>query len=649
MQRSQSESLSDQRNDLNLTQKARVYFWCGGQSLVEILVGLGVISIMVGASTYALVTVLRSSTITEQSQSAGLIGNSLLESVSTLSEANWNAVYNLQKTLSNHYFLIKSSASTPTAITGDESVLEQDVFYGLLGHWKLDEISGINAYDSSSNDNLGTLTNMVDINSGLVGYWKFDEGSGSIATDFSGNNYTGTLTNSPTREVSKDCKWGGCLSFDGLDDYVVSPDVSNGFDVNYATISGWMYKTANAADHHTVMSRNSNSFIINFYGSTFETYFFTSGGTCYNSGISYTQYLNGWHHFAASYNGSESKLYIDGALVKTQTGCSGFLNTSSEGVYIGTRGSVSGRLAAKLDDVRIYNRALADSEISRLYNMNNCKVGNCLNFDGVDDVIDFGNISSFNFVNEPFSLSTWFKNINPSGYDTIMGKGGFWANDEYQMFTLGGLLYFYVSKGDVRYSTTYPILSDQWYYAVGVYDGSAIKLYVNGVLVNQTAVSDLNITNTSSFRIGRAGSDPFSGLIDDARVYDRALSATEITQLYNSPVYSRYFYVDNVNRTNCGTGDVTTDAESECLGTTGVSQDPATQKITVGTSWSLKGANENIENSIFVSRWINSVTEQSDWGGSNSVSGAVSEFSNDYFDYSNISTTTSGAIKISGI
>ena len=142
----------------------------------------------------------------------------------------------------------------------------------------------------------------------------------------------------------------------------------------------------------------------------------------------------------------------------------------------------------------------------------------------------------------------------------------------------------------------------------------------------------------------------FSGLIDDARLYNRALSSVEITQLYNSPAYSRYFYIDNVNRKACGSGEISTSPATVCSGSANdIGEDPATQKITIGTSWNLKGANETLENSIFVTRWINSVTEQSDWGGSDSVSGAVSDFGDDYSEYSGISTTTTGAIKILGI
>ena len=62
------------------------------------------------------------------------------------------------------------------------------------------------------------------------------------------------------------------------------------------------------------------------------------------------------------------------------------------------------------------------------------------------------------------------------------------------------------------------------------YDGAALRLYVNGVLTATQARTGAIETNTSPVRIG--GNSPygefFQGLIDEVRVYNRALSQTEI-------------------------------------------------------------------------------------------------------------------------
>ena len=419
-----------------------------GQSLVEVLVGLGIISIMVGASTYALVSVLRSSTVTEQNQSAGLIGNGLLEYVSTLAEANWNSLYNLQKTSANHYFLVRSSTTTPTVVAGDESVLEQDIINGLIGYWKFDETAGNWAYDSSGNGNLGTLYN------------------------------------SPTRTASANCKAGPCLSFNGTNNYIRVPSSSSLDQTGDFTLSAWVYVrtiTSTAVVLERGVYGSSDEYGLVFSGSPSNGVSFQANNTYYYSNQAFP--LNQWVHLTGVLSGTTGTTYINGGSVATGT-----LAKATSGT----------------------------------------------------DILNIG--------------------YRP-------GSG---------------------------------------YY--------------------------------------------FDGLIDDVRIYSRALSATEITQLYNSSVYSRYFYVDNVNRKACGTGDISTDATTSCGGSANdIGEDPSTQKITVGTSWSLKGINEVLQNYIYVTRWTNSITEQSDWGGSAGVEGAVSELGNNYSAYSGISTTTSGSIKVEGI
>ena len=301
-----------------------------------------------------------------------------------------------------------------------------------------------------------------------------------------------------------------------------------------------------------------------------------------------------WYHIVGVYDTTTIKLYINGRLITTQSsGVPSSIKVSSIPLQIGvdSDGSSESRIRyfkGSMDDVRIYNYSRTADQVLQDYNAgfsarfgaqsagtadpwggvlpigwwkldentgilaqdssgngNNGTLTNgpiwtqgmngpCLNFDGADDFVDCASPGILNFGNNPFSISVWFKNTAPSGYDTIVGKGGFWANDEYQMYTLGGNLHFYVDKGGTKYDTLYGISTNQWYHAVGVYDGSYIKLYVNGIFITQTAASGLNIGNATSFRIGRAGGDPFAGLIDDVRVYNYALSQAQVAWLYNA-------------------------------------------------------------------------------------------------------------------
>lgn len=85
-------------------------------------------------------------------------------------------------------------------------------------------------------------------------------------------------------------------------------------------------------------------------------------------------------------------------------------------------------------------------------------------------------------------------------------------------------------------------LNDTWIFLAGVYDGAAVRLYVNGQQVASTAASG-SITYGSAlppFCIGAeptattCSQDHFNGFIDDARIYNKALSSAEISQLFDN-------------------------------------------------------------------------------------------------------------------
>jgi prepilin-type N-terminal cleavage/methylation domain-containing protein len=207
---------------------------------------------------------------------------------------------------------------------------------------------------------------MPSPHSGLVGYWSFDEGTGTIAYDLSGYGNNGTLVNGTTWV---DGKIGKALSFDGSDDYLVADNIKvNTTQGAQNTVIFWM----NWSGQNTVMPFGWNtSYDLFLYSNAFG---FNTG--CSNiEGFSGTSFLqNSWHNVAAVfYNGTPSfpnvKLYIDGdgKSVTHQFGtiCSG---TVTNRIFVSGWGVNSGyKFNGLIDEVRVYNRALSDSEIKALY------------------------------------------------------------------------------------------------------------------------------------------------------------------------------------------------------------------------------------------------------------------------------------------
>jgi hypothetical protein len=79
-----------------------------------------------------------------------------------------------------------------------------------------------------------------------------------------------------------------------------------------------------------------------------------------------------------------------------------------------------------------------------------------------------------------------------------------------------------------------------WTHLATTYDGTTLKLYVNGVLTGSQAVSGSLLVSTGALRIGGNSiwGEYFTGLVDEVRVYNRALSATEVQTDMNTPIAS---------------------------------------------------------------------------------------------------------------
>ena len=87
--------------------------------------------------------------------------------------------------------------------------------------------------------------------------------------------------------------------------------------------------------------------------------------------------------------------------------------------------------------------------------------------------------------------------------------------------------------GSERNATgTSPLPLNAWSYLATTYDGSVLRLYVNGTLASSTAVTGAMAASTGVLRLGgnSVWGEWFAGLIDEVRVYDRALTAVEVQQ-----------------------------------------------------------------------------------------------------------------------
>jgi hypothetical protein len=132
-------------------------------------------------------------------------------------------------------------------------------------------------------------------------------------------------------------------------------------------------------------------------------------------------------------------------------------------------------------------------------------------------------------------------------------------------------------------------------------DSNQTSIYVDGVKSSTDGfVNNSNLFGGDIFIGSAGGTAPyFSGYIDDLRFYRIALSDDNIESLYNSAVYQRYFYVENVSR----------DGQGNIVLSGGI-PDPSTQKITASIEW-LGGRNATF--STYLTRISDKIFEQAEW------------------------------------
>lgn len=82
-----------------------------GQALIEILIGLSIVGILVGAATAAVIVALRSNLESKNFQTASALSQKILDDVKTVAEADWHNIYNLNKGSSVHYYIAASGTA----------------------------------------------------------------------------------------------------------------------------------------------------------------------------------------------------------------------------------------------------------------------------------------------------------------------------------------------------------------------------------------------------------------------------------------------------------------------------------------------------------------------------------------------------------
>jgi hypothetical protein len=180
------------------------------------------------------------------------------------------------------------------------------------------------------------------------------------------------------------------------------------------------------------------------------------------------------------------------------------------------------------------------------------RIGGALDFDGTDDYVDCGNSDSLNITGQ-ITMAAWIntRTAANSQHQHYLGKG----NNSYCIKQNSGNnleVVIYIGGWKVATHRIDESFGNEWHHMVGTYDGSSIKLYLDSELLATTNQTGAIGTNADPVRIGtRDGTRWYhTGGIDDARIYNRAISAVEVKKLASPERASNPIPADDSVTTN---------------------------------------------------------------------------------------------------
>ena len=443
------------------------------------------------------------------------------------------------------------------------------------------------------------LSTVNSLSNGLVGYWKMDESAANSCTggvndscDSSGN---GSDLAHQTTFTSSAGKFSNSQDFEAsTSDYLSINDNASLSIAGSLTIAAWI-NTESLANGQIVAKdvTGARSYYLRQFSTSIGFVVSSDGTNATAYRDSTTTIVNGtWVHVVGVYDSVQRTMNIyrngqldDGTLTGTVPSS---IYDSTTSFRIGNDGNDSGGyFDGKLDDVRIYNRALSPREVRDLYNFapgpvgywnmdektgqtvndlsgngnagtlginsgvasddptwKSGKFGSALYFDGGDEV-DMSENDNLD-LNNVITVSAWVKRDNAGDHDTIFSK----RND----FAAGAAGYgvildstgparVEISDGTTEYNFYSAVsINTNWHYITAVIDKSITannKIYVDGVLSGGTtsgSVTGSTYTNAILPKIGFVQDSTFrmDGYIDDLKIYNYARTSKQIVEDMNA-------------------------------------------------------------------------------------------------------------------
>jgi len=247
----------------------------------------------------------------------------------------------------------------------------------------------------------------------------------------------------------------------------------------------------------------------------------------YNIGLSQFQVWNNFNSYKSRYGMPD--IITDGLVLNLDAGNPYSYLSGSSGTSWANTVAVSSSISGTLVNGPVYSNG-------------------AITFDGSDDYVGYGNVLNFERT-DSFSLSGWVRISSLSSFRTIIAK----MDSSYRGYYFGvdptGQVVFILrntisTNGLIVRTTSSPIVINTWYNITVTYNGTSspngVNFYVNSTLFSNLVGQDNLSSTILNTQVGAIGARPsvgdgyLPGNISSTQIYNRVLSATEITQNFNA-------------------------------------------------------------------------------------------------------------------
>lgn len=466
---------------------------------------------------------------------------------------------------------------------------------------------GLFPAQTTSAATLETLSN----GDGLVAYWNLDEGSGTTAADLTGNNSSLTLNNTyqnfAVEVPSLDFGSVSSVNYDGNASAggSLGTTVKNLQTITVAlwvkpdTIPGTGIARYISLGNEKAVLRSQNA-KLNFY--------MKIGGALKGISVANVLQAGQYQHIAGTYDGTTLRVYRNGTEVGSLA-ATGTVDTSGSQVFTS---SGSEPFDGKLDDIRIYNRALSASEITTLYNGEECMVEAT-----GDNVTDYMSLTSDTALENAISAATAGATLKVAG---VCNNSSFTVNKNLTIegaYTVGMWTY---SAGTTALTSTLDGESANTVVTVN----SGVTATLNYLTIaNGSALTGAGINNSGTLTVNNSTFSNNAGTAGDSKGGGIYNNAGTLTVNYGT-------FTGNTAKSGAGIGVYS--------GTATVSNSTFTSNTATEDGGGLFSSNATttVSNSTFTSN-------SAKWGGGISNSGGTVNVTSDTFT-SNSASQQGGGI-----